>query len=234
MKYEAPERDHYETTKQVFQHSAVHKQGYYDARPGGDFRHSVWQLRVRRIVLSILDVLLHTPPEMTKVIDIGCGRGDFTIELARRYPHLKEVWGTDFCQEALAIARVDGKPLNNLFFKEADILELPFEDNRFDGTLCINTLHHIHHSDLEKAIGELARITRRYLILEIKNKRNLYYRSIHYRAVHGVGNIRVFPTSAGVVSQMLRRHGFQLTRERGIFLWSWLSPLVILVFEKAR
>jgi ubiquinone/menaquinone biosynthesis C-methylase UbiE len=179
-----------------------------------------------------LDEYLQGDPAVMRVIDVGCGRGDFSIEVATHYPQLKELRGTDFAQEALAIACVEAKPLKNVFFTEADILGMPFEDNSFDWTLCINVLHHIRAADLKRALGELARITRRGIILEIKNRRNLYYRYIHSRYVYPVGTINVFPTSTAEVSDVLRDYRFRLTEERGIFLFKWLSPLLVLVYEK--
>lgn len=224
--------EHYAATKQVFREIALHKQGYYDANPGRELRHTFWQLRIRKIVIALLENMLGIGSEITKVIDVGCGRGDLTIELARRFPQLKEVWGSDFCKEALAIACADARPRDKVFFKEGNLLEMPFEDKSFDGTLCINVLHHIHADDLDRALGELARITRKYLIIEIKNKWNLYYKYIHSRYVHSVGNIEVFPTSVANISDLLGRHAFQLTKEGGILLLSRLSPLLVLMYQR--
>jgi SAM-dependent methyltransferase len=232
--HEVQDKMHYKATMQVFQNAALYTQGYYDARPGKRLKHSIWQQRVRRIVWSLLDAHLQRDPAVTRVIDVGCGRGDISIEMARRYPWLKEVWGADFSHEMLAIAWAEAKPLKNVFFSEAEILRMPFADNSFDGTLSINMLHHICAADLKHALGELARITGRWLILEIKNRRSPYYRNIHSRYVHPVGHIRIFPTSTAEVTAVLRIHGFQLAVERGIFGIKWLSPIHILCYDKSR
>ncbi len=234
MQYEPQDKQHYEATKQVFRHTALATKGYYDSQPGGRLRHSWWQRCVRKIVLSLLDERFRRDPNMRHIIDVGCGRGDFSIELATRYSLLTEVWGSDFSREALAIACANAKPFTNVFFKEADILAMPFVDKRFDTTVCINVLHHIHAQDLKKALAELARITGHYVILEIKNGRNAYYRHIHSRKVDPVGSIRVFPTSITQVNEFLQREGFRLTAERAIFVIKCLSPLLILMFEREK
>lgn len=234
MTDEGDRSEHYRLTKQLFRQSALHKQGFYDAKPGQPPRHTVWQLRVRRTVLSFVDVLLRDAPGILRVIDVGCGRGDFTIELARRYPSIREIWGTDFSPEALAIAAGEAGQPGRIFFREADLREMPFEDNRFDLTVCINVLHHIHRDDLDRALAELARITRGDLVLEIKNRRNPYYRFIRSRPTDTGKEVRVFPTSVAEVTRALGPRGFRLTRKGGIMLGGWLSPLLVLAYEKGR
>jgi ubiquinone/menaquinone biosynthesis C-methylase UbiE len=231
--YDAPDGAHYDATRQVFQHSALHRGGYYDARPGRPFRHSMWQLRVRRIALSMLARDLRSGAT-TRVVDVGCGRGDFAIEVATRFPRLAEVWGTDFVREALEIARAEGARFRHVFFKEADILAMPFEDRAFDATLCINVLHHVHPADLPRSLDELARITGRCLILEIKNRESFYYRNLRSRQAPPVGRIAIFPTSTTEVSAVLAARGFRLTRQIGIFVVKRLSPLLVLMYEKGR
>lgn len=232
MTAENGDHTHYEATKEVFRFSALHKRGYYDARLGQRLTHSVWQRHVRRSVISILDEVLARDPDVTRIVDVGCGRGDFTLEVATRYPQLREAWGCDFCAEALAIGRAEGRAPTRVVFQEADVLRLPFENNRFDATVCINVLHHICAKDLATALGELARITRKYLILELKNRRSLYYRWVRHRTVPPVGRIRIYPTSVSTLTSMLARWGFAMTEVRNLFGWSWLSPLVVVRYDK--
>ena len=231
--YDAQDRAHYEATRQVFQHSALHRGGYYDARPGRRLRHSAWQLRVRRIALSMLarDLRGRVP---TRVVDVGCGRGDLAIEVATRFPRLAEVWGTDFVREALEIARAEAARSPHVFFKEADVLAMPFEDQAFEAALCINVLHHVHPADLSRALDELARITGRCLILEIKNRESFYYRHLRSRLAPPVGRIGIYPTSTGDVSAILAARGFRLAAEAGIFVIKRVSPLLVLMYERGR
>jgi SAM-dependent methyltransferase len=223
---------HYRLTKEVFRQSARDKQGFYDAKPGRGLRHSFWQRRVRQIALSLVGELLDRDSRIRDVVDVGCGRGDFTRELAGRYPSLREAWGTDFSPETLAIAAEDAKPSDRVRFRTADLLEMPFGEDRFDLLVCLNVLHHIHPDDRDTAFGELARITRRYILLELKNRGNPYYRLIRSRITDSGERIRVFPMSVGDVTGRLRPHGFRLSRQRGLAFSGRLSPLLVLVYEK--
>jgi len=227
------DNNHYALTKEVFRHSAIHQQGYYDSQPGKKLKHSFWQLWVRRIVVRTLDELLAGDPGVTRILDVGCGRGDLTIALANRYPHLTGLRGSDFCHEALEIAIADAQSHKNVFFQEANVLEMPFKEGSFDVTLCINVLHHIYDSDLEIALRELARITKKYLILEIKNKNNPYYKSITSRSVHPGARLAVFTSSPDQIGAMLSSCRFQIMQAKGLVPVMWLSPLLVQVYKRS-
>jgi len=50
----------------------------------------------------------------------------------------------------------------NLNVIEGDILEIPFEDNQFDYTICIAVIHHLSTREKRiKAIEELKRVTKK-------------------------------------------------------------------------
>ncbi|MCQ9206956.1 MAG: methyltransferase domain-containing protein [Omnitrophica bacterium] len=219
--------DHYDKTVKFFRASAIERQGYYDAKPQGALEHNIWQMRIRKIVLELLDEL-SPDPDISKVIDVGCGRGDFTIEIAKRYRRFSEVWGSDFSKETLEIAQRNGAALEKVFFREANLLNMPFKEKSFGLCLCINTMHHIHKNDISKSLSELARITDKYIVLEVKNNDNLYMRYVRSKAL---GGINVYPTSVKEVSGVLKKYGFRLVRQKGIFLFNWLSPLLVLVYK---
>ncbi|MBI2190609.1 MAG: class I SAM-dependent methyltransferase [Planctomycetes bacterium] len=224
-----PEDAHYEKTRELFRWAAQNLDGYYDARPGSLLQHTRWQLRIRKIALHLLHSTLAGHPHPACGIEIGCGRGDFTLEVARAFPELKEMHGCDFTKEALEIARREAASRPGVQFFEANLLALPFGDRQYDFTLCINVLHHVVPGDLSRALAELARITRRHLILEIKNEKNFYYRHVHRKRIRGVC---VYPTSVQRVSKALDLHGFVLRRSLGIFHFERLSPLVVLGYER--
>ncbi len=221
-------KDHYKTTEELFKISAIEKNGYYDSIRGWPLKHTVWQLRVRKIVLRILHTLLKSAPAIVKIIDVGCGRGDFTIEIVRHFPQLSLIKGCDFVEDVLTIAQKHSVLYKNVSFQKADVTAMPFDDNFYDATICINVLHHIFKDDLEKALSELARITKKYLILEIKNINNFFYR-------HGVScahGINTYSTSVDNVSDLLNKFNLHLIEQRNVLLFNKISPVIILVYEK--
>ena len=220
--------NYYEQSRKVFNSIAIEKQGYYDMLPGKPLRHSVWQLRVRKLALNILQPIFQNTPEILTAIDVACGKGDFTIQLSEHFPQLVKIWGCDFSEESLVIGRKDAASLDRISFQQADLLDMPFANQHFDLTLCINVLHIILPDDQVRALSELARITNRYLLLEIKNRKNFYYGHINHKTYD---NMEIFPTSVQQASQLLGRHGFQLKKKKSIFLFNWLSPIIVLLFE---
>jgi ubiquinone/menaquinone biosynthesis C-methylase UbiE len=220
--------DHYEATARYMRDSASQRDGFYDANSGGATRHTVWQRRIRSMALRQMARVIRQDPAIASAVDIGCGRGDFTVEIADRFPCLEKVVGVDFVEETLEIARRIAARLPQVSYREGDLTQLPFADNEFDLVACINVIHHVHDSDQERALAELARIGSGPLVLEIKSYDSFYYRHVHAKTF---GGIVVYPTTAARVATCLAEHGYRLTSRKGIFGLSWLSPLDVLVFE---
>lgn len=216
-------------TRALFRSVALERQGYYDSRPGGPPRLSFWQKRIRRTVEAILDARLDEAPPLRRLLDAGCGRGDFTLALADRYAKLEEVLGCDFSPELLELARRSAAGRPRVRFSAGELASLPYAAASVDATVCLNVLHHVPHDELKAALGELARVSARTLLLEIKNARSPYFR-LHSHRVEGIA---IFPATVERVKRCLHPCGFELVRRYPIFGWEWLSPLVVLHFERA-
>jgi len=221
---------HYEKTKDFFRTSAIEKQGYYNAKTGGALKHSPWIIVIRKMILKIISGILEADPDINSLSDIGCGRADFTIEIADQFTQLTDIVGTDFSEETLDIARKDIVNHPSISVQSADLLTMPFENKRFNISLCNGVLHHIHKNDLEKALSELARVTNKYLILEIKNNDNFYYRYLYKRSISE--GVHVYPTSRRIVSEYMAKNQFEFYEERDILLFNWLSPMILVVYKR--
>ena len=83
-----------------------------------------------------------------KVLEIGCGRGDFSIWLAKKYPEA-HITGTDFSPAAIKIA---GEKINyqlpNLSFKVENAEQLSFTNESFDFIISCETMEHVFHPQL--------------------------------------------------------------------------------------
>ncbi len=217
-----------EPTRALFRSIALERQGYYDSTPGGPPRLSFWQRRVRRIVEGILDLRLSASPAGRRLLDAGCGRGDFTLALADRYSGLEELVGCDFSPELIELARAAAAGRARVRFVPGDLIALPAGDLSADVTVCLNVLHHVRPDQLAAALAELARVTGNTLLIEIKNARSPYFR-MHSKRVEG---LTIFPLSVVEVRDRLRALSFDLVRPHAIFGLEWLSPLVVLHFER--
>src|ERR1700688_875466 len=78
--------------------------------------------------------LLARLPASARVLDVGCGPGTITVDLAARVPE-GEVVAIDAAADAVALARAEAARRGgqaNVRFEVGDVYELGFEDGTFD------------------------------------------------------------------------------------------------------
>lgn len=105
-------------------------------------------------------------------LDVCCGTGDFTLELARRVGPSGSVIGSDFSEGMLEIAR--RKPADpdsaTPTYEWGDALALPYDDASFDAVTVGFGVRNL--LELDKGIAEMSRVLKpggRLVILEITN-----------------------------------------------------------------
>lgn len=94
-----------------------------------------------------------------RLLDVGCGPGSVTLDLARLVSP-GQVVGCDNATDALDAAREAAAQRADLEtrFVVADALDLPFDDGSFDVVHAHQVLHHV--SDPVQALREMARVAR--------------------------------------------------------------------------
>ena len=110
---------------------------------------------IQRVRKTALDLLRPMPGQ--RLLDAGTGTGDVARQLAAEVTETGEVVALDFSEMFLAAARErhDGSPVRYL---TGDVSELALDDDSFDGVWCERVLQHV--GDADRAIAELARVTR--------------------------------------------------------------------------
>jgi demethylmenaquinone methyltransferase / 2-methoxy-6-polyprenyl-1,4-benzoquinol methylase len=88
-------------------------------------------------------------------LDVACGSGKLTAELARMAGPKGRVVGVDFSAQMLEIAR---RRFPAIEFLEGDALNLPFEDRSFDASTIAFGLRNL--ADPIKGLGEMLRVLR--------------------------------------------------------------------------
>lgn len=103
------------------------------------------------------------------VLDVCCGTGDLSFELAERVAPEGHVVGCDFSEPMLDLAREKaadrGAPVR---FEWADALQLPYDEGRFDAVTVGFGVRNL--SNLDRGLAEMRRVLRpggRLVILEI-------------------------------------------------------------------
>jgi ubiquinone/menaquinone biosynthesis C-methylase UbiE len=111
----------------------------------------------RRIAADIAAVA----PEGARVLEVGCGPGHLSIQLARR--HGLEVTGLDLDPAMVERARANSDRLGNgaerrPSFVVGDVASLAFPDESFD--LVVSTLSMHHWADPAAGLAEVGRVLR--------------------------------------------------------------------------
>ncbi|KAL4863847.1 hypothetical protein BDV12DRAFT_206156 [Aspergillus spectabilis] len=103
-------------------------------------------------------LLPHLHPNQ-KILDVGCGPGSITVDLARLVPS-GHVTGIEYVSDPLDQARdfAASQGVTNIDFRVGDIYSLPFADESFDIVHVHQVLQHI--SEPVKALRELRRVVK--------------------------------------------------------------------------
>ena len=101
-------------------------------------------------------VRLAKAPRGARVLDVATGTGRQAFAFAREG---HEVVGIDISSSMLAVARRTNRH-SNLRFDSGDATQLPFDDASFDLTTISFALHDMPRSIQERALEEMARVTR--------------------------------------------------------------------------
>ena len=101
---------------------------------------------------SCVEEFLNGVKKNSKIGDIGCGNGK-NMTYRRDCEH----YGCDFSKGLVDICKSKG--LNTIY---GDILDIPYENDIFDYTLCIAVIHHLSTVEKRrKAIQEIMRVTKK-------------------------------------------------------------------------
>ncbi len=114
-----------------------------------EYLHGYSQRETQRLQeqSGILEELLHSDTSYragSKVLEAGCGVGGQTIILTRHSPEA-EFTSIDISEASLKRAEelITGQAIENVDFRQANILQLPFDDESFDHIFICFVLEHL-------------------------------------------------------------------------------------------
>jgi SAM-dependent methyltransferase len=114
----------------------------------------IWDQACERYQLEVLnDILAILPKDAQNILDVGCGNGFITNSL----PNDVQVIGMDISEEALS--RVKRQTIRGSIF------EIPLADSSYDLVMCNDVLEHFSEPERLKAITELSRVAKKYIII---------------------------------------------------------------------
>jgi len=117
------------------------------------------------------------------LLDVPCGYGRFTALFARLGIIAT---GVDINSDMVRLAREEQVPSGRGRWLHADIFALPFANATFDCTLSIRLLHHRFSNDERvRMLRELARVSRRFVLLSFYLSTPLHNLARHWRGTRG-------------------------------------------------
>lgn len=109
-------------------------------------------------------LLRELPAPCHRVLEIGCGKGRLSRELAR---HAQEVVGIDLSNEMLKIARSRSKELENVRYEQTDYLQKDYPPAYFDAIVSVATLHHVDWATALKRIKSDLKPGGKFLVIDL-------------------------------------------------------------------
>lgn len=162
-------------------------------------RPEAWgELTARAEIQEQVGQFLHMIPEGTEtVLDVGCGDGAITNELAKSFA----VTGVD--TSAAALEHVQAPTI------QADATALPFGDRSFDLVVCSEMLEHLEKPAYRRAVSELTRVADSHLLISVPYREQLGLRELRCPRCGWRGHVWGHRQSFTVDSLLHDLSGFQ-------------------------
>ena len=156
------------------------------------------------------------------VLDVPCGYSRFAPVYARL--GITAI-GADVSYDMVHLAATNHARYGWERWLCADVLTLPFPDSVFDSVLCIRLLHH-RYSDAERQriLCELARVSRRFVIISFYRSTLLHTVARHWRGSRGRLAMMTIPH----LRELARTSGLQIQRVRSLLRYCHAQTFVIL------
>jgi len=152
------------------------------------------------------------PKDVKTVLDVGCGRGEFLSLIASKY----EAYGCDVDANCVKFSSKFAE------VKLADILHLSnyYKQNSFDLVTAFHILEHL--SCPLKALQEIGKVTKKYILIAIPNARCVIWKEL---------STHLYSWNRYTLKNIMERAGFSLKRisedRINIFpRWLRLSPII--------
>lgn len=102
--------------------------------------------------------------EPNSILDVGCGEG-FTLNKLHNEHFCDKLEGIDNSDEAIKIGK---KLFPDIKLNKADIYKLPYNKDSFDLVISTEVLEHLENP--EKALSEILRVAKKYVLLSVPNE----------------------------------------------------------------
>ncbi|MCL4354005.1 class I SAM-dependent methyltransferase [Patescibacteria group bacterium] len=149
--------------------------------------------------------------KIESVLDAGCGEG-FTLNKLRESRIGKTHEGIDYSKEAISLGK---KVYPDLHISQGNIYDLKYKSNSFDLVICSEVLEHLE--DPQKALKELVRVSKKYIVLSVPNE-PWFYLSNYTQWGKDIGHINKW-TRGGFRKFVSRNSNLKILSLKTPFPW---------------
>ena len=154
-----------------------------------------------------------------KILDVGAGEG-FTLNKLKENQLGKELEGIEYTKEAIALGK---KMFPRIKIKQGTAYELPYQDESFDLVISTEVLEHL--TDPQKALKEMSRVGKKYLLLTVPNEpwftiqRVLRGKNLLHLGAHPE---HIQHWTPGAFKKFLTGNGLKIDKVRLPFAWTMI------------
>ena len=172
----------------------------------------------------IVEALLHTCQlRGGSLLDVPCGYGRFTALFARLG---MTVTGADVSRDMVHLARENQGSSGRGGWLSADIGQLPFADGTFDCAFSVRLLHHRYsHDDRVRILRELARVSRRFVLISFYLSTPLHTLARYWRGTRG----RLSMMSTAQWQDLVQQSQLHLLEQRALCRFGHAQTFAVLV-----
>ena len=125
-------------------------------------KNPIQKFLIKNFYSSLISLI--KPLKAESILDAGCGEG-FTINKLKENGIGKKIEGMEYSKEAISFGK---KLFPHLTIKQGSVYDLPYKDNSFDLIICTEVLEHLEYPI--RALKEMLRVSKKYLVISIPNE----------------------------------------------------------------
>lgn len=211
-------RDHYQN-EQVAQR--------YDAQRFANPVGRAFDALEKRTFRAVVELATGELPDQPHVLDLPCGTGRITEVLLDAG---LQTTGGDISAQMIDVARHRLDRFGDrIAFSRLDLDHLDLPDDSFDLVTCIRLFHHLQSADRAAILQSLARVTRRFVIVNVAYSNPYYRLRRRIKRTLGQGVSRTSSTWHEIQDEL---HAADLTLRHMRFMLPGVSENAILLLEK--
>lgn len=175
----------------------------------------------------LLDLLINFS-DHDLILDAGCGSGNLSIYLSRRF---KKIIGLDGNLQAIGFAkkRVHEEKISNVEFQQGDLTKLSFKNHSFTKIVLFEVIEHLTPAEYQKILDELYRVLKPggQLYLTTPNKISFWpileWLLDFFKLVPSLKEQHLLEFTPESIKDLISQNGFQLKK---LGTMNHFSPLV--------